>query len=134
MIYVVKVTFFRHFFQTSKSDSSPFLGQLRQKRVIYFKRKPCYPPFESRFETGRISIMTGSTQVLVKVVLVQLRGHGHPQNDATPNFFPDSKSSILGFSNKVTFFSKSLQDGCKKQLKRISENISIADQCVFSVF
>ena len=134
MIYVVKLTFSRNIFQTTKSDSQPFLGQLKLERVIYLKRKPYYQSFKNRFETGRISIMTGSTQVLVKVVLVQLRGHGHPQNDATPNFFPDSKSSILGFSNKVTFFSKSLQDGCKKQLKRISENISIADQCVFSVF
>ena len=57
MIYVVKLTFFKHFFQT-----------------------------------GRISIMTGSTRVLVKVVLFQLRGRGHPQNDAMPNIFPDSKN------------------------------------------
>ena len=47
--------------------------------------------------------MTGSTQVLVKVVLFQLRGRGHPQNDATPNIFPDSKSLLLGLSNEVSF-------------------------------
>ena len=31
--------------------------------------------------------------------LFQLRGRGHPQNDATPNIFPDSKffTAILGY-------------------------------------
>ena len=69
--------------------------------------------FESRFETGRISIMTGSTRVLVKVVLFQLRGRGHPQNDASPNIFPDSKSLLLGLSNEVSFVSEPLWDGCQ---------------------
>ena len=50
--------------------------------------------------------MTGSTRVLVKVVLFQLRGRGHPQNDATPNILPDSKSLLLGLSNKVSFVSE----------------------------
>ena len=59
--------------------------------------------FEKSFETGRVSVMRGSRRVLVKVVLFQLRGHGHPQDGATPNFFPDSKSSILGLSNEVSF-------------------------------
>ena len=63
-------------------------------------------PFESNTETGRISVMRGSRQVLVKVVLFQLRGTGHPQNDATPNYLPDSKRSILGLSNEVSFVSK----------------------------
>ena len=54
--------------------------------------------------------MTGSTQVLVKVVLFQLRGRGHPQNDATPNIFPDSKSLLLGLSNEVSFLSVILWD------------------------
>ena len=44
-------------------------------------------PFESNTETGRISVMKGSRRVLVKVVLFQLRGHGHSQDDATPNSF-----------------------------------------------
>ena len=61
--------------------------------------------FERSFETGRISIMRGSRRVLVKVVLFQLRGPGHPQGDATPNFFPDSKSFLLGLSNEVSFVS-----------------------------
>ena len=50
--------------------------------------------------------MTGSTRVLVKVVLFQLRGPGHPQNDAMPNIFPDSKSLLLGLSNEVSFVSE----------------------------
>ena len=49
-------------------------------------------PIERSFETVRISVMRGSRQVLVKVVLFQLRGTGHPQNDVLPNIFPDSKS------------------------------------------
>ena len=60
-------------------------------------------PFESNTETGRISVMKGSRRVLVKVVLFQLRGRGHPQNDATPNFFTDSEHPILGLSNEVSF-------------------------------
>ena len=60
-------------------------------------------PFESNTETGRISVMKGSRRVLVKVVLFQLRGPGHPQNDANTNFFADSKRPILGLSNEVSF-------------------------------
>ena len=62
-------------------------------------------PFESSTETGRISVMKGSKKVLVKVVLFQLRSCGHPQGDATPNFFTDSKSFLLGLSNEVSFVS-----------------------------
>ena len=50
--------------------------------------------------------MTGSTQVLVKVVLFQLRGRGHPQNDTTPNIFTDSKSLLLGLSNEASLVSE----------------------------
>ena len=60
-------------------------------------------PFESNTENGRISTMKGSRRVLVKVVLFQLRGHSQPQNDATANFFANSKSPILGLSNEVSF-------------------------------
>ena len=49
--------------------------------------------------------MKGSRRVLVKVVLFQSDGPGHPQDDATPSFFPDSKSSISGLSNEVSFVS-----------------------------
>ena len=58
---------------------------------------------ERIFETRRVSITRGFTQVLVKVVLFQLRGRGHPQDDAKPNFFADSKRPILGLSNEVSF-------------------------------
>ena len=50
--------------------------------------------------------MRGSRQVLVKVVLFQLRGRGHPKNDAMPNIFPDSKSPMIGLSNEVSFVSE----------------------------
>ena len=63
---------------------------------MYLKRKPYNVPFESNTETGRISVMKGSRRVLVKVVLFQLRGRGHPQDDATSNLFTDSERLILG--------------------------------------
>ena len=63
-------------------------------------------PFESNTETERISVMKGSRRVIVEVVLFQLRGRGHPQDDATSNFSPNSKSSILGLSNEVSFVSE----------------------------
>ena len=55
---------------------------------------------DGSYEIGKKNVIKGSRQVLVKVVLFQLRG---PQNEAIPNFFPDSKSSILGLSNEVSF-------------------------------
>ena len=70
-------------------------------------------PIERLLETRRISVMRGSTQVLVKVVLFQLRGPGHPQGDATPNFFPGSNSLLLGLSNEVSFVSGFLRTGVK---------------------
>ena len=36
-------------------------------------------------------------------MLFQLRGFGHPQSFAKPNFFPNSKGPILGLSNEVSF-------------------------------
>ena len=59
--------------------------------------------FERSFETGRISVMKGSRRVQVKVGLFQLRGCGHPQDEATSNLFDDSKRPILGLSNEVSF-------------------------------
>ena len=49
----------------------------------------------------------------MKVVLFQLRGHGHPQDDTVPNFFPDSKSSIVGLSNEVSFIPEIFWKGGK---------------------
>ena len=132
MIYVVKCTYFRIFFWTSKCDSSPFLGQLRQEKVIYLKRKPYNVPFESNTETGRISVMRGSRRVLVKVVLFQLRGPGHPQDDTTPNFFPDSKSPIIGLSKEVSVVSELHQkDGQnnKSVFKKTCCKLSIEHHC-----
>ena len=62
-------------------------------------------PFEKSFETGRISVMKHSRRVLVKVVLFQLKGCGHPQGNDTRNFFPNSKGPLLGLSNEVLNFS-----------------------------
>ena len=39
-------------------------------------------------------------------MLFQLRGRGHPQGDAMPNFFLDFESSILGLSNELSFVSE----------------------------
>ena len=94
---------FRQFFYTLKVDGAPFPGLLRQKRVMYLKRKPYNMQFESNTETERISVIRGCRQVLVKVVLFQLRGPGCPQDDTTPNFFLDSKGPMLGLSNEVSF-------------------------------
>ena len=60
-------------------------------------------PIKRNFETGRIPVMRGSRRVLVKVVLFQLRGCGHPQDDATPYLFANSECPILGLSNEVSF-------------------------------
>ena len=68
-------------------------------------------PFERSFETGRIFVMKVSRQVLVKVVLFQLRERGHPQGDASPNFFPDSKRLLLGLSHDVSFVSVFCREG-----------------------
>ena len=83
--------------------------------------------FESNTETGKISVMRGFRQVLVKVVLFWIRGPGHPQDDTNPNFFPDSKSSILGLSNEVSFVSKLFWKSGKNQEKEnlhITPNVS----------
>ena len=68
---------------------------------------------EISFKIKGSSIMGGSRRVLVKVLLFQLDGCGHPQDDATSSFFLDSKSSILGLSNEVSFVSKFFWEGGK---------------------
>ena len=62
--------------------------------------------FERSFEIGQILVMKGSRQVLVKEVLFCLGGRGQLQDNATPSFSPDSKSSILGLSNEVSSVSR----------------------------
>ena len=63
--------------------------------------------------------MKCSRQVLLEVVLFQSRGHGHPQGDAMPNFFPDSKSSIKGFQMKYHLFLDSFAKFLKIEEGRI---------------
>ena len=58
--------------------------------------------------------MRGSRGVLVNVLLFQLDGCGHPQDDATSSFYLDSKSSILRLSNKVSFVFEFVWEGCKR--------------------
>ena len=59
------------------------------------------------------SVIGGSKQVLVKVVLFQLRGHGHLQNDTMLNYFPDFKaiykSYQMGFDLSLNYFGKILK-------------------------
>ena len=61
---------------------------------------------ENSFRIESTSFMRGSRRVLVKVLLFQLDGRGHSQDDTTPSFFPDSKTSIIGLSNEVSFVSE----------------------------
>ena len=62
--------------------------------------------FERSLETGQFFAVKGSRWVLAKGVLFHLKGCGHPKDDAMPNFFLDSKGSILGLSNEVSFVSE----------------------------
>ena len=50
--------------------------------------------------------MKGFRLILVKLVLFHSRGCGHPKDDAIPNSSLDSKCSILGLSNEVSFVSE----------------------------
>ena len=68
---------------------------------------------ENSFENGRILVMTGSRQVLVKVMLFQLGERVHPQDGATPSFFNESSSSLLMLSIDVSFVLKFFWKGDK---------------------
>ena len=63
-------------------------------------------------------------QVLVQVVLFHLLRRCHAQNDAIPNFLPDSKSSFPGLSNELLFVSEFISEG-KKDAKFLSENLGM---------
>ena len=82
-------------------------------------------PFKRSIETGRISIMKGSRRVLVKVVLFQLRGRGHPQDDATPNLFADFQPPIYGLSNEVSFVPKFFE-----KVVKIKETSLLLSKCL----
>ena len=74
--------------------------------VCLYISKPYDWPIERLSDTGKISVMRASTRILVKVILFQLKGRGHPQNDAMPIIFPDSESLLLGLLNEVSFVSE----------------------------
>ena len=65
---------------------------------------------ESSYEIRSSFAMEGSKRVLVKKVIFQSRGHGYPEDDAMPNFFPDSKCPIFGLSNDVSSLTISISD------------------------
>ena len=50
--------------------------------------------------------MEGSRQVLVKVMIFQLREHVLPQGGATPSFFYESRNYLLVLSTDVPFVLK----------------------------
>ena len=100
-------------FSSLNFDHFPFLCQLSQERAIYLKRTPYYPLFERTFETAKIFVMEGSKQVLVKVMLFQLREHVHPQDGAMPTFFHESSSPLLVLSIDVSFVLKFFWKGNK---------------------
>ena len=125
MIYVVKCTFSRHFFWTSRFNSSPFWSQLRLERVIYFKRKLFYRFFESNFETGRIFAMGCSRQVWVQVMLFQFLG---------VQFSPDSKSFLSGLSNGALFVSEFISKDDKRKQKVWAKNLGVPKLIIWHHF
>ena len=68
---------------------------------------------ENSFEIGRIFVMEGSRQVLVKVMLFQSREPVHPQEGTMSIFFNKSRSSLLVLSIDVSFVSKFFWKGDK---------------------
>ena len=61
--------------------------------------------------------MPWASSILVRVVLLQLSGHGSCQDDATPTFSSDSKSSVLVLSNDTSFVSGFFwEDGKRTQI------------------
>ena len=86
-------------------------------------------PIERMFETRRISVNRGSTQVLVKVVLFQFRGRDHPQGDPTSRFFPNSQGFLLGLSNEVSFVSGFFREIGQKESKCFPENKGYGITC-----
>ena len=49
----------------------------------------------------------------MKALLLQLDGHGHPKDNATPSFFPDSKNSTVELSNELSYVSEIFWKGGK---------------------
>ena len=78
---------------------------------------------KNSLETGRICVMEGSS----KVMLFQLQEHFHPHDGATPNFFNESRSSLLVLSIDVSFVSKFFWKGDKNFKNLTSGQILIED-------
>ena len=55
---------------------------------------------------------------------VRVSGHGNSNNDDTPDFVPDSNSSILGLSNEILFVSEFFLEGGQN-----SQNIRMKTCC-----
>ena len=54
-------------------------------------------------ENWSTSDVLSSSPILVKMMLFQWSGRGQAEDDARPNFSPDSKILLLGLSNGVSF-------------------------------
>ena len=63
--------------------------------------------------------MKGSRRVLVKVVLFQLRGRGHPQDDATPNFFADSFEVYNSFLPQLALKLRAVESGSLEKVPEL---------------
>ena len=72
--------------------------------------------------------MKGLRQVLVKIVLFQLKGRGHPQDDATPNIFADSKRLYKGFQMRYPSLQK-----CFEKVVEIKEMSFLLSKCLVSI-
>ena len=68
--------------------------------------------------------MGGATPILLKFLLFRLSGRGNSNDDATPNFDPDSNIFILGLSNEILFVSEFLLEGGQN-----SQNIRVKTCC-----
>ena len=79
------------------------------------------------FETGKIYVIEGSRQVLVKVTFFQLMERVHPQDGAMPNLFYKSKSSLLMLSIGISFVLNIFWKFDKNFKNSISRPICMAD-------
>ena len=62
------------------------------------------------------------SSILVKVMLFQLSGHGQAEDNARPNFSPDSKSLLLGLSNGISSICFRFFGGMGKKYKMSEQN------------
>ena len=76
--------------------------------------------------------MRNSRHILVQEVLLQLKGRGHPQVNATPNFFPDFKSSVLELSKNQA--SNKISPAYHADIKWLQCSKMILFQTLFSDF